>query len=96
MSDAAVAAPAPAAPKAAKVAKPKKVAAKKAPAEHPKVILIDIFNVLLLFKVHLFIILSLFIIKKFDWKPTFKVVLFYRIRFLREYQKILYSDLWHS
>ncbi len=45
MSDAAAAAPAPAAPKAAKVAKPKKVAAKKAPAEHPKVILIDIFNV---------------------------------------------------
>ena len=37
MSDAPAAA-APATPKAAKVAKPKKVAAKKAPAEHPKVI----------------------------------------------------------
>ena len=36
MSDAVAAAPA--TPKAAKVAKPKKVAAKKAPADHPKVI----------------------------------------------------------
>ncbi len=35
MSDAPAAAPA--TPKAAKVAKPKKAAAKKAPAEHPKV-----------------------------------------------------------